>query len=28
MLFSFYETEWRNQDGDLVKRRMATVIQF
>jgi hypothetical protein len=28
MLFSYYETEWRNQDGELVKRRIATVIQF
>jgi hypothetical protein len=28
MLFSFYETEWRNQDGELVKRRLATLIQF
>ena len=28
MLFSFYETEWRNQDDELVKRRIATLIQF
>ena len=28
MLFSRYETEWRNQDGDLVKTRVATIIQF
>jgi hypothetical protein len=27
-LFSQYETEWHNQNGDLVKRRVATVIQF
>jgi hypothetical protein len=27
-LLSYYETEWRNQDDDLVKRRIATVIQF
>jgi N-terminal half of MaoC dehydratase len=27
-LFSQYETEWRNQNSDLVKRRVATVIQF
>ena len=27
-LFSDYDTEWRNQDGALVKRRVATVIQF
>jgi hypothetical protein len=27
-LFSYYETEWRNTHDDLVKRRVATVIQF
>ncbi len=27
-LFSKYETEWHNQNGDLVKRTVGTTIQF
>jgi hypothetical protein len=27
-LFSFSETEWRNQQGELVKRRVATAIRY
>jgi hypothetical protein len=27
-LFSFSETEWRNQAGELVKRRVATAIRY
>ena len=27
-LFSFSETEWRNQDDELVKRRVATAIRY
>jgi N-terminal half of MaoC dehydratase len=27
-LFSKYETEWHNQNGELVKRRVGTTIQF
>jgi hypothetical protein len=27
-LFVFNETEWTNQDGDLVKRRVSTVIRY
>ena len=28
MLFSFYESDWHNQDGELVKTRMSTLIQY
>jgi MaoC dehydratase-like protein len=28
MLFSYYETEWRNQHDEVVKTRTGTVIQF
>jgi N-terminal half of MaoC dehydratase len=28
MLFTYYRTEWTNQDDTLVKSRLATVIQF
>jgi hypothetical protein len=28
MLFSYYETEWRNQDDEVVKTRTGTVIQY
>jgi hypothetical protein len=28
MLFSYYESEWHNQDRELVKTRMSTLIQF
>jgi N-terminal half of MaoC dehydratase len=27
-LFSKYETEWHNQNGDLIKRRVGTTIQY
>jgi hypothetical protein len=27
-LFNYYETEWRNQKGELVKRRIATIIRY
>ena len=27
-LFSYSETEWRNQTGELVKRRVATAIRY
>ncbi len=27
-LFSFSETEWHNQEGDLVKRRVSTSIRY
>jgi hypothetical protein len=27
-LFSYTETEWRNQDGEFVKRRTSTIIRY
>ena len=27
-LYAYYESEWRNQQGELVKRRMATLIRY
>jgi hypothetical protein len=27
-LFSFSETEWHNQEGELVKRRVSTSIRY
>jgi hypothetical protein len=27
-LYKFLETEWHNQDGELVKRRMSTIVNY
>ena len=27
-LFTYSETEWRNQDGELIKRRVSTAIRY